>query len=213
MENQEIAQNLLKKAAVKLSLDPPFKWASGIFSPIYCDNRLMVSYPAERKVIVDKFVQLIKEKGYEFDLLAAEGGAIPWASFVAYEMGVPMIYIRKEAKKHGRMNKIEGNLQPGQKVLLIEDLVSTGGSAIRAVESVREGDGNVVGVVAIFTYELNAAEQNLKEANLEIPTLTNFTTLLEEAKKMDYIGEDMVEKIKLFTEDPKVWGDKMGYEV
>ena len=163
---QQIAEALLKINAVKVKIDPPFRWVSGIYSPVYCDNRLLISYPEQRKAVVEGFKQIIQEKNLTPDVIAGTAtAAIPWAAFVAYDLNLPMVYIRPEKKEHGAGKQIEGVIQEGQKVLIIEDLISTGGSSIKAAEAVKtEAKGVVTDILAIVTWELQKATDRFQEA-------------------------------------------------
>lgn len=211
---KQVAQILLKIEAVKVKIDPPFKWASGILSPIYCDNRLLISYPEEREVIVNGFVETIKEKGLNPDIIAGTAtAAIPWAAFVAQKMNLPMIYIRSEKKEHGAGRQIEGKIEAGRKVVIIEDLISTGGSSIKAAEAVKEeGKSEVTDILAIVTWELKKAVDRFAAANLNLTTLTNYTNIIQTASEEGYLSEEQKEKVLEFKIDPPAWGSKMGLE-
>lgn len=181
--NATINQYLLKIGAVKLSPNDPFTWASGKKSPIYCDNRLTLSYPEVRRLICQSFVDKIKENFKDVEVIAGVAtGGIAHGALVAEALGVPMIYVRDKPKGHGRMNLIEGHLEAGKRVVVIEDLISTGGSSLKAVEGIRESGGNVLGLLAIFTYGFEAAIKAFEAANCPFDTLTNFKSLLEELK-------------------------------
>ena len=181
--NATINQYLLKIGAVKLSPNAPFTWASGKKSPIYCDNRLTLSYPEVRRLICQSFVDKIKENFKDVEVIAGVAtGGIAHGALVAEALGVPMIYVRDKPKGHGRMNLIEGHLEAGKRVVVIEDLISTGGSSLKAVDGIRESGGNVLGLLAIFTYGFKAAIKAFEAANCPFDTLTNFKSLLEELK-------------------------------
>lgn len=181
--NATINQYLLKIGAVKLSPNDPFTWASGKKSPIYCDNRLTLSYPEVRRLICQSFVDKIKENFKDVEVIAGVAtGGIAHGALVAEALGLPMIYVRDKPKGHGRMNLIEGHLEAGKRVVVIEDLISTGGSSLKAVEGIRESGGNVLGLLAIFTYGFEAAIKAFEAANCPFDTLTNFKSLLEELK-------------------------------
>jgi orotate phosphoribosyltransferase len=181
--NTTINQHLLQIGAVKLSPNDPFTWASGKKSPIYCDNRLTLSYPEVRRLICQSFVDKIKENFKDVEVIAGVAtGGIAHGALVAEALGLPMIYVRDKPKGHGRMNLIEGHLEAGKRVVVIEDLISTGGSSLKAVEGIRESGGNVLGLLAIFTYGFEAANKAFEAANCPFDTLTNFTSLLEELK-------------------------------
>jgi orotate phosphoribosyltransferase len=181
--NTTINQHLLQIGAVKLSPNDPFTWASGKKSPIYCDNRLTLSYPEVRRLICQSFVDKIKENFKDVEVIAGVAtGGIAHGALVAEALGLPLIYVRDKPKGHGRMNLIEGHLEAGKRVVVIEDLISTGGSSLKAVEGIRESGGNVLGLLAIFTYGFEAANKAFEAANCPFDTLTNFTSLLEELK-------------------------------
>lgn len=201
---QDIAKNLLDIKAVFLRPNEPFTWASGIKSPIYCDNRLALSYPEKRTTVVNGFVSLIKEKYPEVEVVMGTATAgIPWAALVGDKMELPMGYVRSSNKSHGKGNKIEGNLPKGAKVVIVEDLISTGGSVKDVVESLREAGAEVLGVVAIFTYLLPASTALFKELNCDFATLSNYDALIDVALKNDYIKEADLEKLKAWKQDPK----------
>ena len=181
--NTTINQHLLQIGAVKLSPNEPFTWASGKKSPIYCDNRLTLSYPEVRRLICQSFVDKIKENFKDVEVIAGVAtGGIAHGALVAEALSLPLIYVRDKPKGHGRMNLIEGHLEAGKRVVVIEDLISTGGSSLKAVEGIRESGGNVLGLLAIFTYGFEAANKAFEAANCPFDTLTNFTSLLEELK-------------------------------
>lgn len=178
--NKQIAQHLLDIGAVVLSPNEPFTWTSGIKAPIYCDNRLTLSYPYIRREIAEAFEHIIRENYRDVEVIAGTATAgIPHAAWVSEHMDLPMVYVRGSAKSHGKKRQIEGLVKEGQKVVVIEDLLSTGGSSIKAAEILREAGANVLGVVAIFTYELKEAEQAFCLAELPFHTITDFSTLLD----------------------------------
>src|SRR3989338_7403975 len=196
MNKEEVAKILLKIKAVSLRTNPPYKWASGILSPIYTDNRILMSYPAEREIIVDSFVKTIKGNKIKADAIAGIATAgIPWAAWIAEKLKIPMVYIRKEAKDHGKENLIEGKLDNGKNVIIIEDLISTGGSSINGVEVVRAAGCNVDYCLAIFTYELEKAKQAFEKLNVKLMALTNFSTLVKVATGENYIKGSEKEKV------------------
>ena len=205
--SKEIAENLLKRGAVKVSIDPPFTWTSGIKSPIYCDNRKMISFVDERKAVVEGFKKMIEESGVEFDVIGGTAtAAIPWAAFLAYELGVPMVYIRPEKKEHGAGKQIEGDLAAGQKVLIVEDLVSTGGSSVNAALAIREeGQCQVTDIFCIVTYGFPKAVSAFAAAGLKMHALTNFDTLAEVAVEMGSIGQEELKIVLEFARDPENW--------
>ncbi|MCG7342810.1 orotate phosphoribosyltransferase [Sporosarcina sp. ACRSL] len=193
MSKKEIAHILLKVGAVELSPDDPFTWASGIQSPIYCDNRLTMSDPAGRKQIAEGLANLISKHYPETTLIAGTATAgIPHAAWVADILGLPMVYIRSKAKGHGRSKQIEGKVKPEDKAIIIEDLISTGGSSLNAVEALRSEGIKVEGVVSIFTYELASADVAFAEANLSYKSLTDFGALTEAAIESGAITNESI---------------------
>jgi orotate phosphoribosyltransferase len=190
--NTTINQHLLQIGAVKLSPNDPFTWASGKKSPIYCDNRLTLSYPEVRRLICQSFVDKIKENFKDVEVIAGVAtGGIAHGALVAEALGLPMIYVRDKPKGHGRMNLIEGHLEAGKRVVVIEDLISTGGSSLKAVEGIRESGGNVLGLLAIFTYGFEAANKAFEAANCPFDTLTNFQSLLQELKSQNALEAEI----------------------
>lgn len=203
---KEIAQSLLKIKAVKLSPSEPFSWASGWNSPIYCDNRVTLSYPEIRKQIYQSFAQLITEKYPEADLIAGVAtGAIAHGVLVAEEMHKPFIYVRSAPKGHGLGNQIEGEYTKGQKVVVVEDLISTGGSSLSAVEALRAAGVEVLGMVAIFTYGFPNATENFKNANVQLDTLSNYNALVEAALESNYIKSEDLNDLKEWRTAPDKW--------
>ena len=203
---KEIAQSLLKIKAVKLSPNEPFTWASGWNSPIYCDNRVTLSYPTIRKQIYQSFSQLINEKYPEAELIAGVAtGAIAHGVLVAEEMQKPFIYVRSAPKGHGLGNQIEGKYSKGQKVVVIEDLISTGGSSLSAVEALREAGVEVLGMVAIFTYGFSTAETNFHKANLKVDTLSSYNALIDAALESNYIQDKDLNDLKEWRTAPDKW--------
>lgn len=203
---KKIAKDLLKIEAVKLSPENPFTWASGIKSPIYCDNRLTISYPEIRKQIADGLAKKIIEKFPDIEVIGGVATAgIPHATLVAEKLGLPLIYVRSKPKDHGRGKQIEGVLKPGAKTVLIDDLLSTGGSVLKAVDAAKGEGADVIGVGAIFSYELPAVYQNFEKKNLEFLTLTNYSELIDQALDMNYITDSQVEILKKWREEPEDW--------
>ncbi len=208
--NEEIARILLEKKAIRLNAKVPFAFVSGIRSPIYCDNRRMIAYPEEREQIVDAFIN--ESKNYDFDIVAGISTAgIPWASWISEKLRKPMAYIRGAKKGHGAGNQIEGAEVDGKKVLIIEDLISTGGSSFSAVEAVREAGGSCVAVVAIFTYDFKKAGKIFKEGDCELLTITNFSTLVNIAKKDGILTDRELTLVLGWNKDPQNWGPKHGF--
>jgi orotate phosphoribosyltransferase len=201
-----IAQSLLEIKAVKLSPNEPFTWASGWNSPIYCDNRITLSYPAIRKQIYQSFAKLIAEKYPEADLIAGVAtGAIAHGVLVAEEMQKQFIYVRSAPKGHGLGNQIEGRYTKGQKVVVVEDLISTGGSSLSAVEALRQAGVEVLGMVAIFTYGFATAQENFEKANVAIDTLSNYNALIDAALESGYVKENELNDLKEWRLAPDKW--------
>jgi orotate phosphoribosyltransferase len=201
----DIAEKLLQINAVKLSPQNPFTWASGIQSPIYCDNRLVLSFPAVRSFVIQAFVEKTAAFG-DFDIVAGVATAgIPHGALLADRLDKPFIYVREKAKSHGRQNQIEGNVWAGAKVLLIEDLISTGGSSLKAVETLREVGCEVVGVLAIFSYGFQKATDVFQEANCPLYTLSNYNVLVEKAIEMAYISPNDLETLQSWRVSPSTW--------
>ena len=193
---RKLAKELLAIQAVALRPNDYFTWTSGIKSPIDCDNRITISYPSIRREIAAGMVEVIKEKYPAVEVIAGTATAgIPHAAWVSELLDLPMIYVRDSAKKHGKTNQIEGRVLEGQKVVIIEDLISTGLSSLKVAKALREAGAEVLGVVAIFSYELKKAQAAFEEAGVEYITLTNYPVLVEEAVAIDYIHQDDVEKL------------------
>ncbi|MFZ2861943.1 MAG: orotate phosphoribosyltransferase [Trichococcus flocculiformis] len=203
---KEVAKSLLDIKAVSLSPQDPFTWASGLRSPIYCDNRVTMSFPAVRKQIAQGLADLIKEKYPDAEVIAGTATAgIPHAAWIADILDLPMVYIRSKAKDHGTGRKIEGKISEGQKMVVVEDLISTGGSVIEASKAAELEGANVLGSVAIFTYELAKGTKNFADAGLAIDTLSNYSTLLEVAHETSYITEAEMDLLKDWSKDPENW--------
>jgi orotate phosphoribosyltransferase len=209
MENSAIktAEFLLQIKAIKLQPSNPFTWASGWKSPIYCDNRKTLSFPEVRSYICNSFATLISELYPGAELIAGVAtGAIAHGALTADRLGLPFIYVRSEAKEHGLGNQIEGYYEPGQNVVVIEDLISTGGSSLGAVRALREAGCNVLGMVAIFTYEFKKAVDGFAKENCALNTLSNYSALVDTALRTGYIGKAEVETLKTWRVDPAGWG-------
>ena len=198
-----IEKNLLKIKAVFLRPDEPFTWASGIKSPIYCDNRLILSYPMVRTLVELEIAKRIKKEfpGVEMLMGTATAG-IAHAALAANNLDLPMGYVRSSAKSHGRENKIEGFYKEGQKVVVVEDLISTGGSSIECVKALRDANLDVLGVISIFTYNLEEGFKNFEEANCKYVSIANYDDLIKEAVELNYIKESDLEKLKAWKTDP-----------
>ncbi len=203
----DTAEFLLQIKAIKLDKDHPFTWSSGIISPIYCDNRKILAYPKVRTFVRQEFARLIAEEYGSIDLIAGVAtGAIAIGALVAQELGLPFAYVRSSKKEHGLTNQIEGVVESGQSVVVIEDLVSTGKSSLAAVTALREAGCNVKGMVAIFTYGLNAAAENFKKENCSLHTLTDYNSLISLAQQKNYIKESDKQSLISWRENPEAWG-------
>jgi len=204
---KQIAQSLLQIKAVKLSPSSPFTWASGWKSPIYCDNRKTLAYPAVRRQIAEAFAQLVRGKYPDVEVVAGVAtGAIAHGLLVAEQLGLPFVYVRAKPKEHGLGNQIEGELQPNKKVVVVEDLISTGGSSLSALHALRSAGADVWGMVAIFTYGFEAAQKSFAEAKCELSTLSNYSVLIDEALASGYVQRGDVEMLKQWREAPDRWG-------
>lgn len=203
---EKVASYLLDIKAIKLEPNHPFTWASGWKSPIYCDNRKTLSYPEVRTYIKDQFAALVREKYPEVEVIAGVAtGAIAQGVLVAQELNLPFIYVRSSAKGHGLENLIEGEYKAGQKVVVIEDLVSTGGSSLQAVEALRNAGCEVMGMAAIFTYGFQKAEDNFKNAGCELTTLSNYNAMIDLAVRIGYVQPEQVEKLKEWRLSPEAY--------
>lgn len=203
---KSVAEKLLKIKAVKLQPNNPFIWASGWNSPIYCDNRKTLSYPQIRSYIKIELARLILEMYPEVEVIAGVAtGAIAQGALVADALGLPFVYIRPTPKDHGLENMIEGDLRPKQKVVVIEDLISTGGSSLKAVEAIRNDGSEVLGMVAIFTYGFPVADQKFKKAKVKLTTLCNYDAVLQEALATNYISEDDMGTLQEWRQNPSTW--------
>ena len=203
---QKTAELLLQINAIKLNTKNYFTWASGWKSPIYCDNRLVLSFPPIRNYIRDEFAKQIEDKFGKPDVIAGVAtGAIGIGILVAEVMGLPFVYVRPEAKKHGRQNQVEGFLQKGQSVVVVEDLISTGGSSLMAVEALRNEGANVKGMAAIFTYGFDISKDNFKKSNIDVYTLSDYSTLLAKAIEKQYVSEKEMESLVEWSKSPSTW--------
>lgn len=203
---KQVAEQLLKIKAVFLQPNDPFTWASGIKSPIYCDNRLTLGFPKTRQFIAAALAEKIKTAFPDVEVLAGTATAgIPHAAWASDLLDLPMVYVRSKAKEHGKGNQIEGPIAKGQKVVVIEDLISTGGSSITAVEALRDAGCEVLGIAAIFTYGLEKGKTLLGAANVEVAALTNYETLLEVALDEGYVSEGDMATLKEWNKDPERW--------
>jgi len=203
----KVAEFLLQIKAIKLQPNNPFTWASGWKSPIYCDNRVTLSHPSVRTYIRQKLTQLIQEEFGSVDLIAGVATAgIPQGVLVAQELGLPFAYVRAKAKEHGTGSLIEGEIVEGQRVVVVEDLVSTGKSSLQAVNALKDAGLSVAGLVSIFTYGFDIAEENFKEAKCRFATLSNYNTLIEYAAEHSFIAQDDVDLLNKWRRNPAEWG-------
>jgi orotate phosphoribosyltransferase len=203
----EVTKKLLELNTIKIQPSSPFTWASGWKSPIYCDNRKILSYPATRSYIRDKFAKIIREKYPQADVIAGVAtGAIAHGALVADKLELPFIYVRSKPKGHGLENLIEGEMKPGQKVVVIEDLVSTGISSLKAAEAINNFGAEVIGMLSIFTYNFAHARESFKKANIELTPLSRYQILIDLALEMGEISKDQVETLMEWREDPANWG-------
>ena len=205
----QTANFLLTVKAVRLNNEHPFTWASGRKSPIYCDNRVTLSYPEIRTFIRQHFTDVIREQWGDVDVIAGVAtGGIAQGALVAQELGKPFVYVRSEQKSHGLTNQIEGEVHEGQSVVVIEDLVSTGKSSLIAVRALREKGCRVKGMAAIFTYGLQVAADNFKAENVELVTLTNYDTLIRVAKEQEYVRPDDLDSLARWRQNPERWSEE-----
>lgn len=210
---KDVAKILLELNAVTLNPKKPFKYASGIISPVYTDCRVLMAYPDKRRQIRDLYIDAIEKSGVQFDVVAGTATAgIPHAAWIADKLNLPMVYVRGKAKEHGKENLMEGIIKKGQKAIVIEDLVSTGESAINSVNAVRAAGGEISHVFSIITYGMEKASQTFKEHNLTMVSLTTFGDVVNEAQKLGYIEDKEIEIILDWIKDPPGWGKKKGFE-
>ena len=206
-KSEQVARYLLEIGAVALRPQEPFTWTSGIKSPIYCDNRLTLSFPVVRNYIADAFAELIRTSYPDAEVIAGTATAgIPHAAWVADKLGLPMAYIRDKAKGHGKQNQIEGLIAPGQKVIVIEDLISTGGSSIKAAQAVQEAGGVPLAVLAIFSYELDRAVEAFAAADIPLLSLSNYSTLIDVALAQGTIADSDVALLQSWRKEPAAFG-------
>jgi orotate phosphoribosyltransferase len=204
---KEVAKKLLAINTIKIQPDSPFSWASGWISPIYCDNRKVLSYPETRTFIYKQFAKIIKEKYPQTEYIAGVAtGAIAVGALVAEELNLPFIYVRAQPKGHGLENLIEGDIKPETKVVVVEDLISTGTSSLNAVQAIRNYGAEVLGMVAIFTYNFQHADDNFKDANVELTTLSNYNLLVKMAFEDGDITTEQLESLNNWRKNPEVWG-------
>ena len=202
-----VANQLLDIKAVKLNPENPFTWASGWKSPIYCDNRKVLSYPSARKVVYEAFVEVIKKNFKDVDVIAGVAtGAIAYGMMVAEVLGLPYVYVRPKPKDHGTGSQVEGDLPANARVVVVEDLISTGGSSLAAVDALQKAGANVLGMVAIFTYNFIKSRRAFENANIELHTLSHYEALLETAVEENYIKPEYLDVLKEWRINPEIWG-------
>lgn len=210
---EQVAKILLELNAITLSPKKPFKYASGIISPVYTDCRVLMAYPEKRRQIRDLYIEAIKSSGVSFDVVAGTATAgIPHAAWIADKLNLPMVYVRGKAKDHGKENLMEGIIEKGQKAIVIEDLISTGESAINSVNAIRAAGGEISHVFSIITYGMDIASKNFRENKLELISLTTFQEVVNQAEKMGNINKEDIQTILEWTSNPISWGKKNGFE-
>ncbi|MCL5247071.1 orotate phosphoribosyltransferase [Cellulophaga sp. 20_2_10] len=203
---KKTAELLLQINAIKLKPENPFTWASGWQSPIYCDNRIILSYPIIRNYVREEMAKQVEALYGKPDVIAGVAtGAIGIGMLVAEYLGLPFVYVRPEAKSHGRQNQIEGHLSPNQNVVVIEDLISTGKSSLNAVKALKEAGANIKGMVAIFTYGFDVAEENFKSEDIELHTLSDYPNLIQQASDTNYVQEKQLNTLLQWKSNPAVW--------
>lgn len=204
--SSKIANYLLQIKAIKLETEKPFQWSSGIYSPIYCDNRIVLSYPKIRKLVCDCFVEIIKKKYTDTQLVAGVAtGGIGIGMLTAEKLDLPFVYVRPQAKKHGRKNQIEGLIKKNIKAIVIEDLISTGKSSLNAVDALKKEKVNVIGLISLFSYELEDAKKNISKSGLNYCSLSNFSDLMKIALSTNYINTKQKEEIFKWRLNPQKW--------
>lgn len=206
ISEKQIANLLLQIKSIKINVAKPFQWASGWVSPIYCDNRKTLSFPKIRNIIRGHFINLINEKFNNVEAVAGIAtGAIAHSSLIADSLNLPLLYVRSAKKEHGLQNLIEGEIIPGQRIVIVEDLISTGGSSLKALDALRNSKCNVLGMVAIFTYEFASAVKRFNDARCELHTLSNYQTLIKSALETGYVSKEDIKLIERWHEDPENW--------
>lgn len=210
---EKVAKILLKLDAITLNPKKPYRYASGILSPVYTDCRVLMAYPDKRKRIRNLYIDAVKKSGVSFEVVAGTATAgIPHAAWIADKLNLPMVYVRGKVKDHGKENLMEGIIKNGQKAIVIEDLVSTGESAITSANAVRSAGGIVSYVFSIITYGMKIAEQNFKDNKLKLISLTTFKDVVSQAQKLGYINKEEMSPILEWIKDPPSWGKRMGFE-
>lgn len=204
--SSKIANYLLQIKAIKLETEKPFQWSSGIYSPIYCDNRIVLSFPKIRKLVCDCFVEIIKKKYTDTEIVAGVAtGGIGIGMLIAEKLDLPFVYVRPQAKKHGRKNQIEGLIKKNIKAIVIEDLISTGKSSLNAVDALKKEKVNVIGLISLFSYELEDAKKNISKSGLNYCSLSNFSDLIKIALSTNYINAKQKEEIFKWRLNPQKW--------
>jgi orotate phosphoribosyltransferase len=211
-QEEKIAEILLGISAVKVKVNPPFTWNTGLIAPIYCDNRLLISYPKQRSLVVKGFRDLIEINNLQFDVIAGTATAgIPWAAFLADELNKPMVYVRAQPKDYGKAKQVEGTMPKGAKVLIVEDLISTGRSSLTSAGACqREYGAEITAVIAIFDYQMNLAKQAFADAKINLLALSNFSTLVRAAYEKKYLNEEEKNSALLWGANPETWHKEHG---
>lgn len=210
--SEKIARLLLSINAVTISPKKPYRYTSGMLSPVYSDMRLLISYPKERKVVISELARLIKKLGIPDIVAGTATGGIPHAAYLSEKLNIPMVYVRGKAKEHGKQNQIEGLFKKGQKVIIIEDMISTAGSSLETLSALKKAQGKVKNIVVIFTYTLPVSISNINKAGIKLHTLTTFPEVVDMAVKMGKMKEKDKEIVLEWLKDPAGWGKKMGFE-
>lgn len=205
--SEKIARRLLEAGAVKLQPASPFTWASGLRSPIYCDNRVLLSYPSIRSEVIDGLEELASDFSGIEGIAGVATAGIPHGALLADRLNLPFVYIRSKAKEHGRQNQIEGRVESGQRYLVVEDLISTGGSSLKAIDALKGAGGDIAGAVAIFSYEFPAAVRAFQLADVKLSTISGYEKLLQEAAATGYISKEDVLALATWREDPRAWSE------
>ncbi|MGB3801430.1 MAG: orotate phosphoribosyltransferase [Lewinella sp.] len=206
--SRRIARQLLEVEAVKLQPQDPFTWASGLRSPIYCDNRVLLSYPAIRTEVIDALVEVAQTMSGIEGIAGVATAGIPHGALLADRMNLPFVYVRSSAKEHGRRNQIEGRLDPAKRYLVAEDLISTGGSSLKAIEALRQAGAQIAGAIAIFTYQFPAAERAFQNAQVSLATVSNYESLLAESQESGRITAEEAETLAEWRQDPRAWSER-----
>lgn len=210
--SQKIAKLLLSISAVTISPKKPYRYSSGILSPVYSDMRLLISYPKERKIVISEMANMIKKIGTPDIVAGTATAGIPHAAYISEKLNIPMVYVRGKAKDHGKQSQIEGLFKKGQKAIIIEDLISTGGSSLETLKALKKEGGKVKDIVAIYTYTMPISVLNIKKANVKLHTLTTFPEVVDMAVKLGKMQEKEKETVLEWLKDPASWGKKMGFE-